>query len=196
MKNSSFGASSFFAKANQECKEEKERNLTWRNSIGPQLLNTFRVLLGVYFMHTICLFQSSGSYESNASNGARIGIETKKLWPFEDNHIKLCEISQPKAHFAVVKWAAKPTFGTWVPFSSLCLLLHSCEPRCKITSKLWMKLQIISKLQNHLQVVKSHSTCKIKVQTWKMDNSTCEIHLCNLRYLLSTKLDFFSRYFV
>ena len=91
-------------------------------------------------------FRSSRSQESNGSNGARIGIEMKKLWPFEDNHIKLCEISQPKAHFA----AAKPTFGTRVPFHSPCLRLRSCEPRCEVTSKLQMKLQIISKLRNHL----------------------------------------------
>ena len=31
------------------------------------------------------------SQESNALNGAPIGVETKKLWPFEDNYIKLCE---------------------------------------------------------------------------------------------------------
>ncbi|KAL6313532.1 hypothetical protein AAG906_005483 [Vitis piasezkii] len=33
-------------------------------------------------------FQSSGSQESNASNGARFGVETKKLWPFEADHSK------------------------------------------------------------------------------------------------------------
>ena len=90
----------------------------------------------------------------------------------------------------------------------------SCEMRCKthlwhasaisqpmppssqlwttweITSKLKMKLRIISKLQNHLQVVKSPLSCKTKVQTCKMDNLTCEspceIHLCKLRYLQLT----------
>ena len=93
-----------------------------------------------------------------------------------------------------VRWfAAKEHFHR--PFCSPCLHLHSYEPCCKITSKLRMKLQIISKLRNHFQVVKSHSTYKIKVQTWKMDNSTCEIHICNLRYLLPTKLDFFLKIF-
>nr|CAN78320.1 hypothetical protein VITISV_042215 [Vitis vinifera] len=33
------------------------------------------------------------SQESNASNGVRIGGETKKLWPFEDNRAKLSETS-------------------------------------------------------------------------------------------------------
>ena len=129
-------------------------------------------------------FRSSGIQESNALNGVQIGAEMKKLWPFEDNRIKLYEMSC--GNFA----AAKPTFGTRVPFRSPCLHLRSCEPRCEITSKLRMKLR------NHLQVVKSLPSCKTKVQTWKMNNSTCEIHLCNIRYLLPTKLDFFSRYFV
>ena len=48
----------------------------------------------------------------------------------------------------------------------------SCEPRCEIISKLR------TKLRNHLQAVnevaKSPPSCKIKVQTCKMDNSTCE----------------------
>ena len=33
-------------------------------------------------------FRSSGSQESNASNGVQIGVETKKLWPFEDERSK------------------------------------------------------------------------------------------------------------
>ena len=31
------------------------------------------------------LFQILGSQESRASNGVQIGVETKKLWPFEDD---------------------------------------------------------------------------------------------------------------
>ena len=43
----------------------------------------------------------------------------------------------------------KPPASTWVPLRKLKLHLHSYEPRCEITSKLWIKLQIISKLRNH-----------------------------------------------
>ena len=46
-----------FPKANQECKEEKERNLTWRNSRWQKLLDTFWVLPRVYFIHIICFFE-------------------------------------------------------------------------------------------------------------------------------------------
>ena len=43
------------------------------------------------------LFQSSGSHQSNASNGSQIGVEMKKLEPLEADHIKL------KANFVAVK---------------------------------------------------------------------------------------------
>ena len=150
------------------------------------------------------LFRRSGSQKSNASNGVRIGAETKKLWLFEDNCAKLSE------NFTAAKWAAK-----WNPLAKFCKVFRSCETTCKHTcatsqvvtpsSQLW------TTLRNHLQAAKSHcksspsceitnSTCKVKVQTCKIDNSTCEspceIHLCNLRYLQPTQLDFFSRYFV
>ena len=39
-------------------RKNKERNLTWRNSRGQQLLEIFWVLHGVHFMHTICFFEA------------------------------------------------------------------------------------------------------------------------------------------
>ena len=41
------------------------------------------------------IFQILGSQESNASNSVQIGVEMKKLWPFEDNYAKL------KDHFEI-----------------------------------------------------------------------------------------------
>ena len=46
------------SKTNQECKEEKERNLTWRNSRGEKLQDIFWALPGVHFIHTICRFEA------------------------------------------------------------------------------------------------------------------------------------------
>ena len=43
-----------------------------------------------------------GIQESIASNGARFGVETKKLWPFEDNCAKLNENVAAVPHFATV----------------------------------------------------------------------------------------------
>ncbi|RVW63640.1 hypothetical protein CK203_056912 [Vitis vinifera] len=47
-------------------------------------------------------FQSLGSQESIASNGARFGVETKKLWPFEDDCAKLNGNVAAAPHFATV----------------------------------------------------------------------------------------------
>ena len=149
-------------------------------------------------------FRSSGSQESNSSNGSWIGAETK-LWLFEDNCAKLSKMSCE--NFAGCFATAKPPLGTRVPFRSSTPSFRSCEMDCEMAYKNvpWLRndLQAVNQVANHLQVAESppsceitNSTCKIKVQTWKMDNSMCEIHLCNLRYLLPTKLDFFSRYFV
>ena len=94
-----------------------------------------------------------------------------------------CHFAAPSPHFAAAKWAAK-----------MPLL---CEIDPPLRTMLWNHLQATNQVANHLQVAESPPSCKTKVQTCKMDNSTCEstcaIHLCNLRYLPSTKLDFFSQ---
>ena len=47
-------------------------------------------------------FQSLGSQESIASNGAQFGFETKKLWPFKDDCAKLNGNVAAAPHFATV----------------------------------------------------------------------------------------------
>ena len=47
-------------------------------------------------------FQILGSQESIDSNGARFGVETKKLWPFEDDCAKLNGNVAAAPHFATV----------------------------------------------------------------------------------------------
>ncbi|KAL6315528.1 hypothetical protein AAG906_000829 [Vitis piasezkii] len=47
-------------------------------------------------------FQSLGSQKSIGSNGARFGVETKKLWPFEDDCAKLNGNVAAAPHFATV----------------------------------------------------------------------------------------------
>ena len=90
MKNPSFGAFSPFPKANQECKEEKQREESNRKKskktedVG-HILITFWSPFYTYYRS----FLSLGIQEFNASNGVRIGAEMKKLWSFEDNCTKL-----------------------------------------------------------------------------------------------------------
>ena len=123
-------------------------------------------------------------------NDVQIGAETKKLWPFEDNRIKLCGNFAAQSPFRSCEMSCETHL--W----HMSAIFQPMPPSSQLRTTLQNHLQAANEVANHLQVVKSHSTCKIKVQTWKMDNSTCEIHLCNLRFLLPTKLDFFSRYFV
>ena len=58
MNNPSFGASSFFAKAKPRMQGGKREKSNMKNSRGQKLLDTFRVLPGVHFMHTICFFEA------------------------------------------------------------------------------------------------------------------------------------------
>ena len=85
-------------KANQECKEEKQREesnmkKTKRTETVGHILNTSWSPFYVYYM----LFRILGSQESNALNSVQIRAEMKKLWPLEDNHAKL------KGNFASCK---------------------------------------------------------------------------------------------
>ncbi|WKA01774.1 hypothetical protein VitviT2T_020038 [Vitis vinifera] len=87
--------------------------------------STFWSPFHVYYMS----FRILGSQKSNASNGTQIGVETKKLWPFEDNCIKLCE-----------------NFAAQSPF-------RNCEMKstCEIS-------QGVSQLRNHLLAHVCHFT--------------------------------------
>ena len=171
------------------------------------MLDIFWVLPGVHFMYTICHFEdrevisptlqmlceselkwrSYGCLKTIVQSWAKISQLRNELRNAPLAHE--CHFVAPHSHVTAAKWPGKMPLG------------------CEIGHSLRNSLQAVNQVANHLQVVKSppsceitNSTCKIKVQTCKMDNSTCEspceIHLCNLRYLPQTRLDFFSRYFV
>ena len=60
----------------------EESNMKFkRTAIVGHISNTSWSPFYVYYMS----FRSLGSQESNASNGAQIKAEMKKLWPLEDN---------------------------------------------------------------------------------------------------------------
>ena len=136
-------------KANHECKEGKQReksNMKKFKRIATlgHISSTFWAPFHSYYI----LFRSSGSQESNTSNGVRIEAEMKKLWPSEDNRTKLSE------NFAAAKSACETTCR------------HTCATsQVQIPfSQLWIKLR------NHLQVVKSPPSCEITNLTCEMDN--------------------------
>ena len=57
------------------------------------------------------LFQILGSQQSIGSNGAQFGVETKKLWPFEDDYAKLNGNVAAAPHFATVGHVYGALFG-------------------------------------------------------------------------------------
>ena len=136
-------------------------------------MDTFRILPGVHFMYTICCFKSREVRSPTLQTVCKLELKRRSYGCLKTT-------TSSYAKFRNCEMSCETHFGRRVPFRSPCLHLRSCEPRCEITSQLW----------NHLQVVISPPSCKTKVQTCKMDNSTCEspceIHLCKLRYLQPT----------
>ena len=65
-------------------------------------------------------FQSLGSQESIASNGAQFTVETNKLWPFEDDCAKLNENVAAAPHFATVGYVFGALSGAQIMHTISC----------------------------------------------------------------------------
>ena len=79
-------------------------------------------------------FQILGSQESIASNGARFGVETKKLWPFEDDCTKLNGNVAAIPHFATVGHVFGALSGAQIMLKILCF--ESYEVRSPVLQTL------------------------------------------------------------
>ena len=161
----------------------KKEKSNMKNSRGQQLLDTFLVLPGVHFMHTISCFKAQEVRSPTLQTVHESELKRRSYGCLKTTAQSWAKISQLRneihlRNFARCFTVVKPPASTHLPLRKLKLHLRSCEPRCGI----------ISKLQNHLQVVESPPSCKIKIQNWKMATceSPCEIHLCKLRYLQPT----------
>ena len=65
-------------------KEKEEKRGLWPLVLLPlsgHIWSTSSSPFSTYYIP----FRSSGSQESNASNGVQIGVETKKLWSLQEN---------------------------------------------------------------------------------------------------------------
>ena len=104
MKNQIFEALKSFAISNSGMQEgEAKRNLTW-SILDDSHVSHFWSTSWSSIYACYILFRSSGSQQSNASNGARFRVEMKELQPLETDHSKL------KANFTWLRnqpWAAK-----------------------------------------------------------------------------------------
>ena len=79
---------------------EAKRNLSW-SILDDSHVSHFWSTSWSSIYACYMSFRSSGSHQSNASNGVRLGVEIKDLQPLESNHSKL------KEEFCT---AAKPSF--------------------------------------------------------------------------------------
>ena len=137
-------------------------------------------------------FQSSGSQQSNALNGAQFRVETKKLQPLQVNHSKLkeafCKVL--RNHPFVVKWFRSlfvqcggfppevarymPHVGSWEPQD---------ESQLRSTTRLAFCCEVISQpflcLRNLADII-----------------FPCEMVLSASRYLLPTLGDILHQIFV
>ena len=105
-------------------------------SLSSHFWSTFRSPFFTFYIP----FQSSESQESNDSNHVQFGAEMRKIWPSEDNCIKLrdnfarwkarCEFLSPKyGNFAHLKPKCEigtPTCENWILWPTLFLLIFLC----------------------------------------------------------------------
>ena len=105
---------SHLPRVNPDCKEKKQRGSAMEHTLDDSHSSHF---WGTSWSpNNACYipFQSSGSQQSNASNGSQIGVEMKKLEPLEADHTKL------KANFAgceITRWwpGNQPLAAKWRP---------------------------------------------------------------------------------
>ncbi|RVW89402.1 hypothetical protein CK203_046880 [Vitis vinifera] len=95
---------------------------------------TSRSLFHAYYIS----FQSLGSQEFIASNGARFGVETKKLWPFEDDCAKLNGNVATAPHFATVGHVFGALSGAQIMHTISLLKLRKSGVQCFKRCAIWI----------------------------------------------------------
>ena len=91
-------------KANHECKEGKQKEKSnMKNSRGQQLLDTFRALFGVHFMHTICCFEAQEVRNLILQMVHKSELKRRSYGHLKTTAQSWAKISWPKAHFVPAK---------------------------------------------------------------------------------------------
>ena len=121
-----------------------------KNSRGQKLLDTFRVLPRVYFMHTICHFEALEFRSPTLQMVRKLDLKRRSYGRLKTTTSSCAKILQLSTfhyeNFAATKSAcenfarcfaaAKPPASTRVPLRKLKFHFCSCETSCEITSKL------------------------------------------------------------
>ena len=139
------------------------------------------------------LFRSSGSQQSNASNGAQFGVETKKLQPLQFNHSKLKK--------AFCKSVAKSPFCCEVISQPFCTVWWISSWSCPIYATSW-KLRTSrwkptsQPCENNLLLRSDFAALFVCLRNLVDIIVFCEMVLSASRYLLPTLGDIFHQIFV
>ena len=174
-------------RVNSDCKEKKQRESAIKpildDSRSSHFWSTFWSPIDACYIP----FQISGSQQSNASNDAQFGVETRKLQPLQVNHSKLKEAfwkvlrNHPFVAF-VQCWGFPPEVarymrqvGSWEP---------QTESQLRSAARLAFCCKVI--LQPFLSV------CEISQTPF----FSCEMVPKASRYLLPTLGDIFHQIFV
>ena len=122
-------------RVNPDCKEKKQRGSVMEHILDDSRSSHFWSTFWSPNDASYIPFQSSGSQQSNASNGVQFGVETKKLQPLQASHSKVLRnqpfVARISQHFCTVRcfsfWrctnhAARRELETsrWKPTSQPC----------------------------------------------------------------------------
>ncbi|RVW73759.1 hypothetical protein CK203_057635 [Vitis vinifera] len=120
-------------------------------------------------------FRSLGSQDSNASNGVQIGVETKKLWSFQENWT---ELSGNFAHL-------NPRCEN---LSSRCINFAHHNSRCEIHSNVRIRVRNFATVGHNFEALPGaqimHMICRFKA--WEVKNpelqTVCDLDLKRRSY--------------
>ena len=111
----------------------------------------FEALPGAQIMHTISGFKSWEVRSPELQTVRDLEVKWISYGRLKTSAKSWAGISQPRPHLEGCFAAAKPLFGTRVPFFSIAPLISKLRYGCEITFE----------LQNHLQASKWPSNCEI-----------------------------------
>ena len=133
--------------AKQLMKEKEEKREFWPLVLLPlsgHIWSTFSSSFYTYYIP----FRSSGSQESNASNGVQIRVETKKLWSLQENWTELsgsfAHLNPRCENFRTVR---NHLLAHECDFAHLKANFARCESRCENFAHHYSRCEIHSKVR-------------------------------------------------
>ena len=147
-------------------KEKEEKREFWPLVLLP-LWNIFWSTFSSPFYTYYKPFRSSGSHESNASNGVQIEVETKKLWSLQENCAELNEKFAPcESRCENFRTVRNTLLAHEWHFAHLKPIFALCETRCKT----FAQCEIECEMRNKVRIPQS-KVWKFRTMQFKVRNS-------------------------